>query len=211
MFKVKEIFSSIQGEGFYTGRPAVFLRFAGCNLWNGNLKDKQNAICNFCDTDFVGTDGQNGGTYSLNQIIEKVEQVWNRKYKAIQKFIVLTGGEPMLQTNLSLVQSLKQKGFFVALETNGTIDININFDWICVSPKNLNLWKVKKGDELKIIYPQSKFNLNYLKKLNFKYFFLQPLDDSKKKQVNIMKTIDYCRSHKPWFPSFQIHKTLNVN
>ena len=211
MFNVKEIFSSIQGEGFYTGRPAVFLRFTGCNLWNGKLKDKQNAICNFCDTNFVGTDGQNGGTFTLNQIIEKVEHIWNRKYKTFQKFVVLTGGEPMLQTNFSLVQSLKQKGFFVALETNGTIEIDINFDWVCVSPKNLNLWKVKKGDELKIIYPQSKFNLNYLKKLNFKYFFLQPLDDNKKKQVNIMKTIDYCRSHKPWFPSFQIHKTLNVN
>ena len=125
--------------------------------------------------------------------------------------MVLTGGEPMLQTNSSLVESLKQKGFFVALETNGTITIDINFDWVCVSPKDLNLWKVKKGDELKIIYPQPRFDLNNLKRLNFKYFFLQPLDDNNKKQINIIKTIEYCKSHKPWFPSFQIHKTLNIN
>ena len=210
IFKIKEIFKSIQGEGFLTGSPAVFVRFSGCNLWNGMSVNKSNAICNFCDTDFVGIDGQNGGNYNLSELLKKIDKVWNLNNSLTRKFVILTGGEPMLQVTNQLVEHLKKQGYFVAIETNGTIESNINFDWVCVSPKNLNLWKLLKGDELKVIYPQYKFDLNSLKKLSFKYFFLQPMDGNKK-QTNIWNTINYCKSHKPWFPSFQLHKSLNIS
>ena len=157
MFKIKEIFKSIQGEGFLTGSPAVFVRFSGCNLWNGMSINKSNAICNFCDTDFVGIDGPNGGNYNLSELLKKIDKVWNLNNSLTRKFVILTGGEPMLQVTNQLVEHLKKQGYFVAIETNGTIDSNINFDWVCVSPKNLNLWKLLKGDELKVIYPQHKF------------------------------------------------------
>ena len=128
----------------------------------------------------------------------------------MNKFIVLTGGEPMLQVNKELVEELKDKGYLVALETNGTIKFNIDFDWVCVSPKQNAEWVVLEGNELKIVYPQIKFDLNILKKMNFKYFFLQPMYNENR-QINIWNTINYCKSHKPWFPSFQLHKSLNIN
>ena len=210
MYKIKEIFKSIQGEGFFTGKDALFLRFSGCNLWNGVSKDKKKSICNFCDTDFKGLDGPNGGKYSLDDLILVIERIWYSKFTVGEKFIVLTGGEPLLQVDKKLLQSLKKKNFFIALETNGTINTNLKFDWICVSPKENAYWNLKTGDELKIVYPQYKFDLNKALKLRFKYFFLQPKEDIIK-QINIQKTINYCRSHKPWFPSFQIHKALGVS
>ena len=210
MFFIKEIFKSIQGEGFFSGKSAVFVRFTGCNLWNGLVKDRENALCQFCDTDFLGTNGQNGGYYSLNDLLNKIDKIWNQKKLTNNKFIVLTGGEPMLQVNKKLVESLKKRGYFVSVETNGTIQFDIDFDWVCVSPKQRTKWKVISGDELKVIFPQQAFDLNMLKKLNFKYFFLQPMDNNKK-QINIWNTINYCKSHKPWFPSFQLHKSLNIN
>ena len=208
MFFIKEIFKSIQGEGFFSGKSAVFVRFTGCNLWNGLVKDRENALCQFCDTDFVGINGINGGKYSLDVLVKKICSLWTAKSK--DKFIVLTGGEPMLQVNKKLVESLKKRGYFVSLETNGTIQFDIDFDWVCVSPKQRTKWKVISGDELKVIFPQQAFDLNMLKKLNFKYFFLQPMDNNKK-QINIWNTINYCKSHKPWFPSFQLHKSLNIS
>lgn len=210
MFFIKEIFKSIQGEGFFSGKSAVFVRFTGCNLWNGLGKDRENALCQFCDTDFLGTNGQNGGYYSLNDLLNKIDKIWNQKKLTNNKFIVLTGGEPMLQVNKKLVESLKKRGYFVSVETNGTIQFDIDFDWVCVSPKQRTKWKVISGDELKVIFPQQAFDLNMLKKLNFKYFFLQPMDNNKK-QINIWNTINYCKSHKPWFPSFQLHKSLNIS
>lgn len=210
MFFIKEIFKSIQGEGFFSGKSAVFVRFTGCNLWNGLVKDRENALCQFCDTDFLGTNGQNGGYYSLNDLLNKIDKIWNQKKLINNKFIVLTGGEPMLQVNKKLVESLKKRGYFVSVETNGTIQFDIDFDWVCVSPKQRTKWKVISGDELKVIFPQQAFDLNMLKKLNFKYFFLQPMDNNKK-QINIWNTINYCKSHKPWFPSFQLHKSLNIS
>ena len=210
MFFIKEIFKSIQGEGFFSGKSAVFLRFTGCNLWNGLVEDRENAQCQFCDTDFLGTNGQNGGYYSLNDLLNKIDKIWNQKKLTNNKFIVLTGGEPMLQVNKKLVESLKKRGYFVSVETNGTIQFDIDFDWVCVSPKQRTKWKVISGDELKVIFPQQAFDLNMLKKLNFKYFFLQPMDNNKK-QINIWNTINYCKSHKPWFPSFQLHKSLNIS
>jgi len=210
MYKVKEIFKSIQGEGFFSGKDALFLRFSGCNLWNGIIENKKNSICNFCDTDFRGVDGPNGGKYSLDDLIFEIEKIWDSKFSIGKRFIVLTGGEPLLQVNNKLLQALKKKKFFVAIETNGTIQTNLKFDWIAVSPKENAKWKLKKGDELKIVYPQYKFDLNEALKLKFKYFFLQPKEDLIK-QTNILKTINYCRSHKPWFPSFQIHKALGIS
>ena len=210
MYKIKEIFKSIQGEGFFSGRQAVFIRFSGCNLWNGHHNDRQVSLCQFCDTDFIGTNGKNGGRYTQLKLIEKIENVWKSSFSIGQKFVVLTGGEPLLQVDSNLLRGLKKKNFTVALETNGTIRTDLNFDWICVSPKENSVWRLKCGDELKIIYPQPKFDLKKISKLNFKYFFLQPMDNQIMR-TNIYKTLEYCKSHKPWFPSFQLHKSLGVN
>lgn len=209
MFYVKEIFNSIQGEGFNSGKQAVFVRFTGCNLWNGNIKNKKKAICNFCDTDFVGTDGVNGGCYNTTQLVNQIISVWENTFSLSEKFVVLTGGEPMLQVNKNLVQQLKLNGFKVAIETNGTLNIDFHIDWICVSPKENSLFVLRSGDELKIVFPQNKLKLNELKMLNFKFFFLQPMDGLNK-QINTWKVINYCSSHKPWFPSIQLHKTIGI-
>ena len=210
MYYIKEIFKSIQGEGYNVGKPAVFIRFSGCNLWNGRVNEKKNAICKFCDTDFLGLNGVNGGKYDISQLVKKVNLIWENSLSFSEKFVVLTGGEPMLQVNKTLIQKLKENGFRVAIETNGTFEINFHIDWICVSPKENSLFKLKSGDELKVIFPQPKLDLNYLKKLNFKFFFLQPMDGSKK-QINTWNVINYCSSHKPWFPSIQLHKTIGIN
>lgn len=210
MYYIKEIFKSIQGEGYNVGKPAVFIRFSGCNLWNGRVNEKKNAICKFCDTDFLGLNGVNGGKYDISQLVKKVNLIWENSLSFSEKFVVLTGGEPMLQVNKTLIQKLKESGFRVAIETNGTFEINFHIDWICVSPKENSLFKLKSGDELKVIFPQPKLDLNYLKKLNFKFFFLQPMDGSKK-QINTWNVINYCSSHKPWFPSIQLHKTIGIN
>ena len=210
MYKVKEIFKSIQGEGFYSGREAVFLRFSGCNLWSGLSKDKKNAKCSFCDTDFRGVDGKNGGIYNLKDLVKTIEDVWKSKFSLKKKFLVLTGGEPLLQVDSKLLKELKKRKYLVSLETNGTISTNLKFDWICVSPKENSLWKLRCGDELKIVYPQNKFDLKMLLNFDFKYFFLQPMHNEII-QINVIKTIQYCKSHKPWFPSFQLHKSLGVS
>tara|TARA_B100000989_G_C19481542_1_gene445372 strand:- start:276 stop:908 length:633 start_codon:yes stop_codon:yes gene_type:complete len=210
MYYIKEIFKSIQGEGFYSGKEAVFIRFAGCNFWNGILKDKNSAICNFCDTNFNGTDGKNGGIYDVQNLVKKTLYVWNKQFSLQKKFVILTGGEPLLQVNSLLIKNLKKEGFYIAVETNGSINCELDIDWICVSPKSLKEWTLKKGNELKVIFPQYKFNLNELKKLKFDYFFLQPMDGINK-QLNTWNTINYCKAHKPWFPSFQLHKTLNIS
>ncbi|MBD23119.1 MAG: 7-carboxy-7-deazaguanine synthase [Alphaproteobacteria bacterium] len=210
MYKVKEIFRSIQGEGFHSGKNAVFIRFSGCNLWNGIEKFRKKAICNFCDTDFVGVDGENGGEYKLDDLIKKTLEIWGRTKSHHKKFVVLTGGEPLLQVDKQLIRELKKKNFYIAVETNGTIRTKLKFDWIVVSPKQNATWNLKNGDELKVVYPQNKINLKKALNLKFKYFFLQPMANEFK-QLNIIKTIDYCKSHKPWFPSFQIHKSLGIS
>jgi len=209
MYKIKEIFRSIQGEGFFSGKKAVFVRFSGCNLWNGLKKTKENSICNFCDTDFIGTNGKNGGSYKVDDLINKIEVVWKSEFTTDEKFVVLTGGEPLLQVDQELLKALRKNKYKIALETNGTINTRLKFDWVCVSPKEKADWNLRKGDELKIIFPQNNFNLREISKLDFKFFFLQPMFNNKK-QININKTIQYCMSHKPWFPSFQIHKSLGV-
>jgi len=210
MYRVKEIFKSIQGEGFFSGKKAIFLRFSGCNLWNGKEKDRFKAICKFCDTDFLGVNGPNGGVYNLRDLISKVLMTWNSVFSLEKKFIVLTGGEPLLQVDLALIKELKKKNFFIAIETNGTINTRLKFDWVTVSPKENSKWILKKGDELKIVYPQTKLDLRTALTLNFQYFFLQPKND-RNFRINFVKTINYCKSHRPWFPSFQLHKSLGIN
>ena len=210
MYRVKEIFRSIQGEGFHTGKAAVFIRFTGCNLWNGIARFRKKAVCNFCDTDFVGIDGQNGGNYKIEQLIKKTVEIWGQERLPHKRFIILTGGEPLLQVDEKLINELKKKNFYIALETNGTIKTKLKFDWVSVSPKENANWILRKGDELKVVYPQNKINLKKALNFEFKYFFLQPMSNEFK-QLNITKTINYCKSHKPWFPSFQIHKSLGIS
>ena len=174
MYKVKEIFRSIQGEGFHSGKNAVFIRFSGCNLWNGIKKFRKKAICNFCDTDFVGINGENGGEYKLDDLIKKTVEIWGRGKSHHEKFVVLTGGEPLLQVDEKLIKQLKNKNFYIAVETNGTIKTKLKFDWIVVSPKENANWNLKNGDELKVVYPQNKINLKkyWISNLNIFFFNL---------------------------------------
>ena len=159
MYTIKEMYKTIQGEGAQTGRPAVFVRFSGCNLWSGREKHRKSAICNFCDTDFVGTDGINGGKYSEESLVKKIKELWNSDKEG---FIVFTGGEPMLQLDKKLIDVCKKEGFLTAIETNGTIGISFDIDWVCVSPKAGSDLLVKKGNELKVVYPQPTFDLKYV-------------------------------------------------
>ena len=209
MFFIKEIFKSIQGEGFFSGKSAVFVRFTGCNLWNGLEKDRENAQCKFCDTDFLGINGINGGAYSLNDLLDKIDKIWSQKTKINTKFIVLTGGEPMLQVNKKLVESLKNRGYFVSLETNGTIRFNIDFDWVCVSPKAGNTLIQVYGDELKLVYPQKNIVPDIYEKYSFKNFSLQPMDGELKVH-NTNLTLKYCMKNPIWRVSIQTHKIIGI-
>ena len=206
-YSVKEIFITLQGEGFNTGKTAIFCRFAGCNLWTGKSKDKENATCNFCDTDFVGTNGLNGGKYSLNELVNKVKALWNSKKE--KKFIVFTGGEPLLQLDSNLVDILKKNNFFVAIETNGTINPPDNIDWICVSPKVKSKLKVKNGNEIKLVYPQENMKIKEYEKLNFKHFYIQPLDN-KNYLANKAKAINFVIKNPNWKLSLQTHKYIGI-
>ena len=174
-FTVKEIFYTLQGEGAQVGRPAVFCRFAGCNLWSGREADRAHAICDFCDTDFVGTDGVNGGRYpSAQTLADAIDAVWPHK-EAGKKFVVCTGGEPLLQITEAFVLALHERGFQVAIETNGTKFPPPGIDWICVSPKANAVLLLRSGDELKLIYPQLGAEPQKYEGLDFRHFFLQPM------------------------------------
>ena len=207
MYSIKEIYKTIQGEGAHSGRSAVFVRFSGCNLWSGKEKHRKSAICNFCDTDFVGTDGINGGKYSKEALLKKINELCNSDTEG---FIVFTGGEPMLQLDKELIKFCKDKGFVTAIETNGTIDIDFDIDWVCVSPKAGSELLVKKGNELKVVYPQPEFDLEYFEKLGFDHFFLQPMD-SKDIKENTTNAIQYCLKNPLWKLSIQQHKILGID
>ena len=208
-YNIKEIYYTLQGEGQHTGRPAVFCRFSGCNLWSGREKDRENAVCKFCDTDFLGTDGNLGKKYlSSVELVKAIVSAWPRQTKG-KRFVVLTGGEPLLQANTDLIQCLQSFKFEVAIETNGTIKCPELIDWICVSPKyGANLIQ-KSGDELKLIFPQKGIQPEQFIHMNFKYFFLQPMDN-KQKQANTLAAIDYCLKHPLWRLSVQTHKLINL-
>lgn len=208
-YSVKEIYLTLQGEGFHTGKHAVFCRFTGCNLWTGLEKDRNKAICTFCDTDFIGTDGLNGAKYSSAELLaEKIDELWQKDLK--DKLVVFTGGEPLLQLNKKLIDLLHSKKFKVAVETNGTIIPPENIDWICVSPKKGAKFKLKHGDELKLVYPQDDFSPQLFETFDFDHFFLQPMD-GKNLQRNILQSVSYCIENPLWRLSLQTHKIMGID
>lgn len=210
-YSVKECFYTLQGEGAHSGRASVFLRFAGCNLWTGREQDRANAICQFCDTDFIGTDGENGGKFETAQALTNhVEKIWSTGTEAAKnKYIVCTGGEPLLQIDDDLIDALHMQGFEIAIESNGTIAANPKIDWICISPKIGADLVQTKGDELKLVYPQQGGNPSQFESLDFCHFFLQPMDNSDFK-ANLEKTIQYCMENPKWRLSLQTHKMIGI-
>jgi len=207
-YAVKEIFKTLQGEGAQAGRTAVFCRFAGCNLWSGREEDRATATCRFCDTDFVGMDGTDGGRYaSAGDLAAAIERAWDGPRD--HRFVVLTGGEPLLQVDRALIEALHALGFEIALETNGTIELPAGIDWVCVSPKTPDELKVKKGHELKLVYPQVDVRPEAFVGLDFQRFSLQPMDGPDVVE-NTKEAIAYCLAHPQWQLSTQTHKHLGI-
>jgi 7-carboxy-7-deazaguanine synthase (Cx14CxxC type) len=207
-YAVKEIYYTLQGEGANTGRPAVFLRFAGCNLWTGREKDRQNAICRFCDTQFVGTDGPGGGSFDTPQsLADAVSAAWEGD--TTLKLVVCTGGEPLLQLDEPLIEALHRARFTIAVETNGTQAVPRGIDWVCVSPKAEADLIVKTGDELKLVYPQEGGDPRRYDDLAFTHFYLQPMDGPDRER-NTELAMAYCLAHPRWRLSLQTHKYLGI-
>ena len=208
-YRVKEIFYTVQGEGAQSGRPAVFLRFSGCNLWSGREVDRARAKCTFCDTDFVGTDGERGGHYKTPQdVIDVLDSVWLGSGDG-PRFVVCTGGEPLLQLDTPLIEAMHAARFEVAVETNGTVMPPSGIDWLCVSPKADNKVIVPAGDELKLVYPQDGQDPASMLSLNFQHFYLQPKDGDEH-AANTKATLAYCMAHPKWKFGLQSHKVLGV-
>lgn len=208
IYSIKEIYYTLQGEGFHSGRPAVFCRFSGCNLWSGREVDRATAICQFCDTNFWGTDGENGGKYASEALAEICSKLWPDP-KSASKFVVFTGGEPMLQLDERLIDAFKQKNFEIAVETNGTIEVPNGIDWICMSPKANTEIIVQKGHELKLVFPQKNAEPDLYEGYDFEHNFLQPMDGPDIEE-NIKKCIKYCKENPKWKLSLQTHKILNI-
>ena len=208
-YQVKEIFYTLQGEGANAGRPAVFCRFAGCNLWSGREVDRASAVCRFCDTDFVGTDGPGGGKFGdAEALADAVEREWPRSTRA-HRFVVCTGGEPLLQLDAAAVDALHRRGFRVAIETNGTLAPPQGIDWVCVSPKAAVALALESGDELKLVFPQPEAPPERFEALDFEHFFLQPMDGPAR-DANTREAIDYCLRHPRWRLSLQSHKIIGI-
>jgi len=208
-YAVKELFYTLQGEGANTGRPAVFCRFSGCNLWSGLERDRATAVCKFCDTDFVGTDGDGGGKFATaDDLADTIAQAW-KGHAGAERFVVFTGGEPLLQLDEALITAVHDRAFMIAIETNGTIKIPEGIDWICVSPKADADLVVTAGDELKLIYPQDRGAPERYKALHFTHRFLQPMDNDHR-QDNTQAAIQYCMAHPEWRLSLQTHKLLGI-
>ena len=206
-YRIKEIYFTQQGEGKNTGMDAVFIRFSGCNLWSGKEKHRAKAICNFCDTDFNGIDGTNGGEYSKESLLAKVQSLWISSQEQIN--VVMTGGEPLLQLNQTLVDYFKNHGVYIAIETNGTLEAPSGIDWICVSPKpNTKIVQIS-GQELKFIYPQTPFSPNQFESLAFENFFIQPMDSSSNLE-NLNLSMEFCMANPKWNLSLQTHKILGI-
>ena len=233
-YQIKEVFYSLQGEGFHSGRPAIFCRFSQCNLWTGREQDRENAICSFCDTDFIGTDGQNGGRFAnAESLAQHLLQFWpqatqnhekNHKnsekipkspvpHAKIPPFVVLTGGEPLMQVDQILVDTLHQYGFEIAVETNGTHLPPQGIDWLCVSPKAGAPLKLTHGNELKLVYPQANLMPSEVSHLDFEHFYLQPMDTANPQiaQQHQQQALQYCLKHPQWKLSLQTHKILNID
>jgi 7-carboxy-7-deazaguanine synthase len=207
-YSVKEIFYTLQGEGRNTGRAAVFCRFSGCNLWSGRMEDRANAVCKFCDTDFVGVDGEGGGKFdSAESLASAIDNMWPAAHQG-ERFVVCTGGEPLLQLDRGLIIALHAKNFTVAVETNGTLPVPDGVDWVCVSPKAGTKIVVAKGNELKVVYPQATDPRIY-DNLDFEHFFIQPMDGPIQAQ-NLNASVDFCLANPKWRLSLQTHKILGV-
>jgi 7-carboxy-7-deazaguanine synthase (Cx14CxxC type) len=208
-YSVKEIFYTLQGEGAHTGRPAVFCRFAGCNLWSGREEDRAAATCTFCDTDFVGTDGPGGGKFeSADALADAISAKWPA-VESERRFVVCTGGEPLLQLDEAAIAALHSRGFEVAVETNGTQPAPETLDWICVSPKAGAELIQRSGHELKLVYPQVGAEPELFSRLDFKHFFLQPMDGPDRER-NTQLALRYCLDHPKWRLSLQTHKLLGI-
>jgi len=215
VYAVKEIYYTLQGEGAQAGRAAVFCRFAGCNLWTGREADRATAVCSFCDTDFVGTDGPGGGKFaSAEALADAVARAWNpvdtdTESRGVRPYVVCTGGEPLLQLDESLIAALTRRGFEVAVETNGTQAVPPGIDWVCVSPKATAPVVVEKGSELKLVFPQPEAMPSRFEHLEFDHFFLQPMDGLRQKE-NVNLAIRYCLEHPRWRLSIQTHKITGI-
>jgi 7-carboxy-7-deazaguanine synthase (Cx14CxxC type) len=209
-YKIKEIYYTLQGEGFHTGRPAIFCRFSGCNLWSGREEDRHKAICQFCDTDFWGTDGILGGRYSGKELLEQIKELWPEDFRNHPIFVVCTGGEPMLQIDQELIDIFHEGGIHIAIETNGTLKVPATIDWICMSPKAGTEIIQQSGNEIKIVQPQMGIDPKDFEEMDFDHFFIQPLDDEAQED-NIQEAIRYCLDNPKWKLSLQVHKVLNIH
>jgi len=208
-YQIREIYYTLQGEGARTGRAAVLLRFAGCNLWTGAEKDRSRAVCKFCDTDFVGVDGVNGGRFETAQdLAAKVTALWPEA-QASKSYVVCTGGEPLLQLDSPLIDALHARNFEIAIESNGTVEAPSGIDWICISPKADAKVVQRSGDELKLIYPQADAPPERFASWDFEHFFLQPMD-SPTREANVRAAAEYCLSHPQWRLSLQMHKLIGL-
>jgi 7-carboxy-7-deazaguanine synthase (Cx14CxxC type) len=208
-YAVKEMFLTLQGEGVNAGRRAVFVRFAGCNLWSGREADRLAAICTFCDTDFVGTDGEGGGSFpDAGTLADAVASLWGPLVGT--RFVVLTGGEPMLQIDTALVDALHERGFSIAMESNGTIAAHPGIDWICISPKAGSSVVQRSGDELKLVWPQAGIDPEDYRGWDFNHHLIQPLDEAGVSEAHVRTAIDYVIAHPGWRLSVQTHKALGI-
>ena len=209
-YSVKEIFYTLQGEGAQAGRAAVFCRFSGCNLWTGREQDRASAVCQFCDTDFVGTDGEGGGKFATAQLLaQAVAARWPQHDSSGRRYVVCTGGEPLLQLDEALVDALHAKGFEIAVETNGTQLAPAGLDWICVSPKAGAPLRLTRGNELKLVFPQSGLEPTDFEAMAFEQFFLQPMDGPLRER-NTELAVQYCKAHPRWRVSLQTHKLIGI-
>lgn len=213
MYSVKEIFYTLQGEGAQSGRAAVFLRFAGCNLWSGREEDRASAVCRFCDTDFVGVDGPGGGKFSdAGMLADAVAKTWPPiapERPHMKPYVVCTGGEPLLQLDAPLISALHERGFEIAIETNGTLEAPPGIDWICVSPKGRAPLMQRTGHELKFVYPQTDADPTAFEELAFGHFFIQPMDGPNLRE-NISLSAAFCMKHPRWRLSLQMHKLAGI-
>jgi 7-carboxy-7-deazaguanine synthase (Cx14CxxC type) len=208
-YSIKEIFYTLQGEGAHAGRPAVFCRFSGCNLWTGRESDRASAVCQFCDTDFVGTDGEGGGKFrSPEELAATINALWPASYPA-SKYVVFTGGEPLLQLDTPLIEAMHAVGFTIAIETNGTLPVPEGVDWICVSPKMGSTLVVTKGSEIKVVIPQTGQDLAAYEHLDFENFFVQAMDGPLA-EFNTKLAIETCKRNPKWKLSLQTHKLLQI-
>ena len=209
-YAVKEIFLTLQGEGVHAGRRAVFLRFSGCNLWTGREADRASAICQFCDTDFIGVDGENGGRYGAEALAAKVAALWGDGTD--DRYVVITGGEPMLQVDDGIVDALHAQAFQIAIESNGTIEVHPGIDWVCISPKAGSDVMQRSGDELKLVWPQPTSDLDAMEQWQFGHFLVQPMDsgDADVNAANVYEATRFVMERPKWRLSLQNHKILGL-